>query len=270
MSHKPEMISAPALLLRHDGLTTLRLLLAMAALGWGLTIYLSQAMACGMCSGMSVTCPMCMGATEPLWRRAISFLGMWITMNAAMMLPSLSLIVLLVAQSVERPDAMKIKIQVTWLFISGYLFSWMLAGVVAFALVQVVQWAMRLEPLLQNYKLASAIMIGAGIYQWTPLKLKLLRHCRSAEHLHLKAYSEDRWYWLRAGARHGIHCIGSCLGLMLLMFATGLMNLRWMAALTVLIALEKMSRREMLVCRITGGLLIITGAAWILRATSFF
>src|SRR2546421_350 len=144
----------------------------MAVLAWALTIYQSKAMACGMCSGMSVACPMCMGTGKPLIISLTAFLAMWATMMAAMMLPSVIPMVLLFTRITTQRHANGTDYVPTWVFVSGYLTSWVLIGFAAFVVTRIVQWGLSVSPEIYRYNETAAglTLIVAGLYQLSPFK----------------------------------------------------------------------------------------------------
>ena len=104
----------------------------------------------------------------------------------------------------------------------------------------------------------AGVLVAAGAYQLTPLKDFCLRHCRSpiAFLLHVSGY-KGRLRDVRVGMYHGVYCVGCCWGLMLVLIAVGVMNLAWMAVLTVVIFLEKTWKYGPVFSRITGVALIV-------------
>jgi predicted metal-binding membrane protein len=194
--------------------------------------------------------------------RAVLFAAMWIVMMAAMMLPAVTPIVLLF-RTVQRAWAAQGKLAVpTSSFVGGYLAVWLAAGIAAFliyALVQGVAGRLHADSGWLPY-LGGAIVVSAGIYQLTPLKNVCLRHCRSPFHFLMHGWGEGRMGAFRTGAGHGIFCLGCCWGIMAVLLVVGLMNLAWMAALSLLITVEKLAPRGMLVARSVGGLFIVLGA----------
>ena len=86
---------------------------------------------------------------------------------------------------------------------------------------------------------AGAAIVFAGLYQLTPLKAKCLKHCRSPLEFVLHGWREGSLGALRMGAEHGAYCVGCCWGLMLLLFALGVMSLTWMAVVAGVIFAEK-------------------------------
>jgi len=160
------------------------------------------------------------------------FLGLWLLMTVAMMLPSASPVTLLVARLRSASEA--------GVFVAGYLLAWLAYGVVAYGVYRVarasapgfVAWDAR------GPWIAGCALALAGLYQLTPLKSRCLRHCRSPVGLLVRGPAGATGA-LRIGVAHGAYCIGCCAGLMLALFALGVMSLVWMAAATVAILVEK-------------------------------
>lgn len=251
---------------RRGELTTTVALLMLAALAWALTIYQSRTMACGMCTGMSVACPMCMGTGKPLFISLTVFLTMWTTMMAAMMLPSIIPMVLLFARVAEQRRARKASYVPTWIFVGGYLAAWALIGLVAFVVTRLVQWGLSVVPEIARYNqpIAGLTLVVAGLYQLSPFKHRCLHYCRSPLDFILGGWREGYWGALRMGTSHGLYCAGCCLGLMVVLFAVGLMNLAWMAGLTGVMSVEKLSERGAFVGRVAGVLLLAVGAVLVI------
>ncbi|HSA60256.1 MAG TPA: DUF2182 domain-containing protein [bacterium] len=245
---------------------TLLALAALAALSWLAILYQWHAMGCRMCGGMSVACPMCMGTGKAFWLVLPSFLGMWSTMMAAMMIPAVTPMVLLFARfsrtrEPEKGESLK------WLFISGYFLAWALTGFAAFAAVRLIQTLLAARPALTAYGdlSAAAVLVAAGLYQWSPFKDRCLEHCRSPLEFLAEHWREGPWGALRTGHWHALYCIGCCWGIMLVMFGVGLMNLAWMVALTAVMSAEKMIPRGALVGRLAGVVFVFFGLFFAFR-----
>jgi predicted metal-binding membrane protein len=176
----------------------------------------------------------------------VEFVVMWTLMMAAMMLPAIAPLVSMYARSV-RGSASALAA-----FGGGYLLVWASTGVVAFVLT----WLFG-ELAEANARAAQAVAVGAfvvcGAYQLTPMKRWCLRHCRSpiSHLLHYASYS-GRTRHLRAGAHHGMICVGCCWGMMLALLAVGMMNIPAMVLLALLITLEKQWRYGETLAKIVG------------------
>ncbi len=148
----------------------------------------------------------------------------------------------------------------------GYLLVWI--GFSACATV--AQWtlhgtAMRgSEMATRGPWLGGTVLVLVGLYQLTPWKGTCLTHCRSPLGFLMTNWREGLAGALRMGAGHGWYCLGCCWALMAVLFVVGVMNLFWVAALSALVLLEKVTAAGALVARVAGVLLIAAGAA---RAT---
>lgn len=181
------------------------------------------------------------------------YLGIWVTMTAAMMLPSAAPMVLTYAR-VAR-DAR------TWVFVLGYLVAWTAFGLVAYGLYRLVAssspgWVAWNR---QGPYVAGAALALAGLYQLSPLKEACLRHCRGPFRYLVHGWREGRTGALRMGAEHGLFCVGCCWGLMLALFALGVMSLFWAAVVAASIFAEKVLPRGLALARVLAVALVALG-----------
>jgi predicted metal-binding membrane protein len=107
---------------------------------------------------------------------------------------------------------------------------------------------------------AAVILIVAGLYQLTPFKGACLSQCRSPLGFLMTNWRDGAGGAFRMGTRHGMFCLGCCWALMIVLFAVGVMNLAWVAALAVLVLLEKITPAGVLISRASGIVLIGAGA----------
>jgi predicted metal-binding membrane protein len=192
---------------------------------------------------------------------AAAFAGMWLLMMAAMMVPALTPVVLLFRTMQRGRAAHGSPAVPTAAFVGGYLVVWALAGIgadLAYYLARAAGDQLRAGSSAVPY-LGGGIIVLAGLYQFSPLKHVCLAHCRSPFHIILHGWHEGRLGALRMGAAHGVFCLGCCWGIMAVLFVVGLMNLGWMAALSVLIAVEKLAPWGTPMSRLVGGLFIALG-----------
>jgi predicted metal-binding membrane protein len=196
------------------------------------------------------------------------FVGIWVTMMAAMMLPSASPTVLLFAR-VSRERARKGQAQLVsaWTFVAGYLLAWTGVGLAAYGVYRAAVSAgtgwlgwHRAGPYV-----AGAALAAAGLYQLTPLKDVCLRHCRSPLHFLLHGWRQGRAGALRMGAEHGAFCVGCCVGLMLALFALGVMSLFWMAVVAAVVLVEKLAPGGHRLSRLFAVALVALGI-WVMAA----
>ena len=111
-----------------------------------------------------------------------------------------------------------------------------------------------------NVWIGVAILVGAGLWQLTPLKTMCLRHCRSPLGFLMGNWRAGRLGALRMGFEHGVYCLGCCWFLMGLLFFGGVMNLYWIFGLAVFILLEKIIPLGHWLGRVAGVILIGWGA----------
>jgi predicted metal-binding membrane protein len=185
----------------------------------------------------------------PAWTPAhvVVSLAMWWVMMIAMMVPSAAPVVLLYAR-VLRHNQARIDpagaLVPTASFAAGYLAVWLLFSGLAVALQLALERvglldAMALWP--TSRWLAGGLLLAAALYQLSPLKSACLGHCRSPVEWLARHWRGGRAGAFRMGAQHGAYCLGCCWALMLLLFAGGVMNLVWIAALAGLVLVEKVT-----------------------------
>jgi len=170
------------------------------------------------------------------------FTGIWVTMMAAMMLPSVAPMVLAFARvTKERSSRGQAAFVPTWVFVAGYLGAWTAYGLVAYGIFRVVDAVDRgvLAWDRAGPYVAGGAIVAAGLYQLTPIKDVCLRHCRTPLHFLFHGWHEGRLGALRMGVEHGLYCVGCCWGLMIVLFSLGVMSLFWMAAIASVIFAEK-------------------------------
>ena len=106
--------------------------------------------------------------------------------------------------------------------------------------------------------IGGALLLMAGLYQFSPLKSSCLKHCRSPMSFFLAKWDDGPYGTLKLGTEHGLFCLGCCWALMLLGFAMGVMNPWWMLMLTAIVALENLSKHGRAVGRLVGlGLVLL-------------
>ena len=186
------------------------------------------------------------------------YVGIWVTMTAAMMLPSAAPAVLTFAR-VRRPEQ-------AWAFVLGYLLAWTGYGLVAYALYRALRaWAPSFLAWDERGPwIAGGALAVAGLYQLTPLKTACLRHCRSPLHFVLRGRA-GRLGAVRLGIGHGAYCVGCCAGLMLALFALGVMSLVWMGVVAAAILVEKALPGGEAFARVLGLVLVALGV-WVAAA----
>jgi predicted metal-binding membrane protein len=161
------------------------------------------------------------------------FAAVWVWMMAAMMLPGAA------PAAVRRAHASGVR--AVPLFLGSYLAVWALVGVAVYALYRP-----------HGYAAAGAVTIAAGVYEFTPLK----QHCRRS--CHESAGS---------GFGFGLYCVGSSIGLMLMLVVLGVMSVTWMAVITVLVLAQKLVPGKA-VLDVPLALVIVGLGIWIIIAPS--
>lgn len=193
-------------------------------------------------------------------------LSMWWVMMIAMMLPSAAPTILLYGRAAShgkpavRPD--------TEFFLAGYLVAWggySLIATVLHLLLERIVWLAPMTMASGSRWLSGGILITAGIYQLGPLKDMCLRHCRNPASFLSRNYRSGRIGALKMGLLHGTYCVGCCWLLMALLFVGGVMNLAWIALLTVIVATEKLLPHGRLIGIAMGLAIIVWGSAMLLE-----
>lgn len=188
---------------------------------------------------------------------------MWAVMMVAMMLPSAHPTVLMYAGIVRRFAPHQPVRSSTAFFVLGYVLAWTLFSVVATGLQWLLEALALLSPMMARASpfLGGLLLIASGLYQWTPIKDLCLTHCRSPLTFLAQNWRAGRTGAISMGAHHGLYCIGCCWALMALLFVGGVMNLLWVAAISVFILLEKLAPLGGKIGRaVTGVLAIAVGA----------
>lgn len=196
---------------------------------------------------------------------AVLVLGMWAVMMGAMMLPSAAPMILFYG-TVARARRARGDLAIgSGIFAGGYVLVWAAFSLVAVGIQFGAEQAALLSPMMQmtSIGLSGALLIAAGLYQWTPLKQACLRRCRSPLEFVMTQWREGVGGAFVMGLRHGAYCLGCCWLLMLLLFVGGVMNLSWIAGLALFVLIEKTAPAGHWIGRAAGTGLIVWGAATI-------
>lgn len=198
---------------------------------------------------------------------AASFLGMWIVMMAAMMLPSLMPMLWRYRRAVYRTDERRLG-RLTALVGAGYFLVWTLFGIAAFPVgVALAAGEMQLPALAGAAPALTGMVVSiAGALQFTAWKAHRLACCREKRERGRPLAANARTAW-RHGMRLGLQCGACCAGPTAVLLVLGIMDLRAMAAVTAAITLERLAPAGLYAARVTGivaigaGLFMIAGAA---------
>jgi predicted metal-binding membrane protein len=193
--------------------------------------------------------------------------GMWAAMMVAMMTPSAAPMVFAFSRVIRSRAGSNDAVGMVGVFLLGYLTLW-----TGFSLL--AAWA---ERLLDRYRLLSqmgastssllsaAVLLAAGFYQFSPWKYACLSKCRAPLGFLL---TEWRQGWSGAfimGLRHGLFCAGCCWLIMAILFVAGLMNLAWIAVLTLIVLAEKMLPHGRWVSDLVGAAAVLCGSWYLIR-----
>jgi predicted metal-binding membrane protein len=191
---------------------------------------------------------------------------MWIVMMIGMMTPSVTPMILVYARVVHHATHSRPFASVAW-FAGGYFLAWSAFSLIATSL----QWGLERAALLTPTMASASNIVGgillilAGVYQWTPLKDICLRQCQAPLGFILShgGFKKTTTSSLALGFRHGAYCLGCCWALMVLLFALGVMNLFWIAALAMIVLIEKIVPSGRAIARIVG-LAFFARGVWML------
>ena len=197
---------------------------------------------------------------------AASFLGMWVVMTVAMMLPSLVPMLRRYRDEVAGEGQTRLGGLMALVGV-GYFVVWTLFGVAAFPLGLALATIEMQQPALAR---AVPIAIGvvvliAGFFQFTPWKARHLACCRDAPECALAPDAATAW---RHGVRLGFHCSLCCAGLMAILLAVGVMNLGAMAAVAAVITVERFAPTGERAARVVGAAIVALAVFLIARAAA--
>ncbi|HEX2114134.1 MAG TPA: DUF2182 domain-containing protein [Alphaproteobacteria bacterium] len=227
----------------------------------------SAAVTIAWCASMSAGMPICGGRTMSMafmrmpgqtWLgAAASFLGMWVVMMVAMMLPSLVPMLWRYRDAVGTTGEVRLG-RLTALVAVAYFFVWTVLGIAVFPLGAALAAVETQQPALSRaVPLAvSVVVLIAGALQFTAWKARHLACCRDAPGRTLPADAGTAW---RHGLRLGRHCSYSCAGLIAILLVIGVMDLRAMAVVTAAITVERLAPAGERVTRATGAVIVGAG-----------
>jgi len=259
--------------LRRDRVIVAAALVMLTALAWAYVWWLGTDMEMGgmdmsgfrmIPAGMGLMMPT--GAPWTATEFAFVF-AMWAVMMIGMMTPSATPMILIYARVGRQAARQGKPLAASAYFAAGYLLTWTGFAVAATS----AQWALERAALLTPMMAAAsdmfsgAVLIAAGVYQWTPFKDACLRQCQSPLLFIQRhgGFRSDLLGTLALGARHGAYCIGCCWVLMALLFVGGIMNVLWIAAIAILVLAEKVVPAGRVISRVAGAGLF-AGGAWLL------
>jgi predicted metal-binding membrane protein len=186
---------------------------------------------------------------------------MWAVMMVGMMVPTAVPMTLIYAAVARKAASRATPVAPTSVFVVGYIVMWCLFSVAATLTQWILDQAALLSPMMvsNSSALGAGLLISAGIYQWTSFKDACLQHCRSPAHFFAQHWRSGAAGAFRLGLEHGAYCLGCCWVLMGLLFLGGVMNLLWIAVITFLVLLEKLSPWGVQAGRVVGGAMVLAG-----------
>lgn len=235
-------------------------LATVAALAW-LYLFLDAADMTAAMAGMDRTMAMPPRAAIEL----VLLFAMWWVMMVGMMLPGVAPVILTFATVNRNRQARGEPYVPAALFAAGYLLAWGGFSLVATLAQEALERAALLSPMdmtTNNRLLGGLLFVAAGLYQFTPIKLACLRACHSPLDFVVNHWRDGPSGALRMGLTHGVHCLGCCWILMLLLFVGGVMNLLWVAVLAIVVLIEKLTTGPWI--GRAGGVLLIAYGAWLI------
>jgi predicted metal-binding membrane protein len=236
---------------RRVTLLTVAILLALAGVAWWATVGNVREMD-SMVQGFAHV-----GVAMPFDMSAAVFMSMWATMMVAMMFPTVAPIVLLHRMVLRRRGQ---GIVPTLVFGAGYLVIWVSVGLIPLAAL--IGFRHVADGSTWVDRAGGAVLLLAGAYQFTRWKDTCLRACRSPlTFLSTHDFGSGLVGAFRAGASHGLYCLGCCWALMAVLFVVGLMNLAWMAAIAVVFLAEKNWQHGVALTKFVGTAVVGFGVA---------
>ena len=232
-------------------------LVVVAVVAWLFLVASEAAMASMQGDGLITQLMWRMMAPQAAGSYLVAAITMWVVMMIAMMIPA-AVPMAAIYHALPQVRALR---WATLAFVTGYLAAWTAFALLAAAL----QWWLHAGGWLHGMQIATegvltgAILIAAGLYQLTPVKLACLARCRSPLSFFMQHWRDGRLGALYMGAWHGLFCIGCCWVLMLLMFAGGAMSVLTMALLSLFILAERVLPAGPWVAKLPGLALIVGG-----------
>ena len=247
-------VSSQPLTLHRERNAILALLLVLASLAW-LYLVLGRPEGDGTATGLT------MGIPAPL------FMAMWAMMMVAMMFPA-SAPMILMFSNVHRARAERGQaFAPTWVFVSGYILVWLVAGAVAYGAAIVAEASASQVPWLtaNAARIGGFVLISAGLYQLSPLKRSCVTKCQTPFQVIMTSWRDGYGGAFRMGFDHGRYCLGCCVFLFAILFPLGVMNIGAMIAITAFIFAEKSLPVARQLGLAAAAVLVIYGAAVMLQ-----
>ncbi len=211
-----------------------------------------------------VLCQPMFGASAFGAAQALLLFVMWCAMALAMMLPTAAPMILTYADLAETAAAKGEPAASPLALTAGYILVW-LGTAVGLAALQIVlaRFALMDSAMRSASPLFSgAVFVMAGAYQFSALKHACVTQCQHPFRFFFANWTGETRGVFRLGLRQGIYCLGCCWAMMVLMFAIGVMNVLWMAALGTVMTIEKINTTTRF-SRALGTVFIAVGAVFV-------
>lgn len=221
-------------------------LVAVCGIAWSAMAWQAGAMmSSGAGAGAGAGEAMAMAGPAPILIDFFLIYLMWVVMMVAMMMPGASPMIAAFAAINRRRREEGDPWVRTAVFLLGYLVAWSIFSAAAAVVQLMLDGTGLLTPMMESSStaLSAALFAAAGLYQWTRLKDVCLRRCRTPIGFVLSEWRDGPAGAAVMGFRHGLFCVGCCAAIMGLLFAVAVMDLRWVATITVLVTLEKLLPR---------------------------
>ena len=226
----------------RDKLVVVVGLAAVCGLAWSVMVWQAGAMMPADTGGGAA---MAMAGPTPVLVDFFLIYLMWVVMMVAMMVPGASPMIAAFAAINRRRREEGDPWVRTAVFLLGYLVAWSVFSAAAAVVQLMLEGTGLLTPMMASSStaLSATLFALAGLYQWTRLKDVCLRRCRTPIGFVLSEWRDGPAGAVVMGFRHGLFCVGCCAAIMGLLFAVAVMDLRWVATITVLVTLEKLLPR---------------------------
>jgi predicted metal-binding membrane protein len=194
-------------------------------------------------------------------------LAMWCAMALAMMLPTAGPMILTYAELAETAERKGEPAASPMVLTAGYVTVWLGTAVILAALQIFLVRLSLLDPAMASASplFSGAVFVAAGMYQFSALKHACVTQCQHPFRFFFSNWTAEPRGVFRLGVRQGLYCLGCCWAMMLLMFAVGVMNVMWMAALGAVMAIEKINTTTRF-SRVLGVVFVLVGVAFIVTS----
>ncbi len=253
-----------AYVLKKDRFIVLIALFVLCVLSWLYIIYLYNQMYPMNMDALFFAMPM---TPSWSWTDFVLLFLMWFVMMIAMMTPSVTPLVLIFTLINRKRQQRQNPFVPSGYLLCGYFLVWAAFSLFATLLQWLLQQVSLLNPemITTSKILGGSILILAGVFQFTPLKNTCLRHCRTPISFIHQYWKDGKIGALRMGIQNGIYCLGCCWILMILLFVSGIMNILWIAVISLFVLIEKVLSSVKAISLIAGITLIAYGTIVLLQ-----